>query len=233
MTTPWFPNTELWPVQHPDRLQLYTMATPNGLKVSIALEEMGIPYEAHLVNILENTQFDPDYLKLSPNGKIPTILDPNGPAGEPITLMETGAILLYLAEKSGKLMPADPRQAWVVKQWLFMQVAHIGPMFGQFGHFYKFAKGKTSDEYAVTRFTNEAKRLLKVLDDRLATTSWLAGEEYTIADVATFPWVACLSFYDGLEAVEFDTFGHVKAWLERCEVRPATQRGRQVGLIGS
>src|SRR5690554_1924792 len=149
MSATWFPNTQQWPVEHPDRLQLYTMATPNGLKVSIALEEMGIPYEAHLVNIMENTQFDPDYLKLSPNGKIPTILDPNGPEGEPVTMMESGAILLYLAEKSGKLLPKDRRGELTVRQWLFFQMAHVGPMFGQFGHFYKYAAGKTSDEYAV------------------------------------------------------------------------------------
>lgn len=231
MSAIWFPNTDLWPVQHPDRLQLYTMATPNGLKVSIALEEMGIPYEAHLVNIMENTQFDPDYLKLSPNGKIPTILDPNGPGGEPITMMESGAILLYLAEKSGLLLPQDRRGELVVRQWLFFQMAHVGPMFGQFGHFYKYAVGKTSDEYAVQRYTQEAKRLLQVLDDRLAVSPWLAGDEYSIADIAVFPWVAGLSWYDGLAVLEFDRFTHVKAWLETCEARPATQRGRQVGLV--
>lgn len=231
MTQTWFPDTQKWPVDHPDRLQLYTMATPNGQKVSIALEETGLPYEWHLVNIRDGDQHHPDYLKLSPNGKIPTIIDPDGPDGSPLIMMESGAILLYLADKSGMLIPADERGRRQVHQWLFFQMAHIGPMFGQFGHFFKFAADQTSDDYGVTRYTNEAKRLLGVLDHRLAESEWLAGPAYSIADIATGPWVNGLGFYGGLDVLEFDQYRHVKRWQDAFNARPAVQRGRVIGQV--
>lgn len=230
MSKPWFPNTAQWPVEHPERLQLYTMATPNGQKVSIALEEMQLPYEWHLVNIIKDDQHQPDYRKLSPNGKIPTIIDPNGPDGEPLIMMESGAILLYLAQKTGQLMPADERGKLAVQQWLFFQMAHVGPMFGQFGHFFKFAADKTTDDYGVNRYTGEAKRLLKVMDDRLAESPYLAGDTYSIADIATFPWINALDFYNGKDVLEYDTFTHVKRWCDACNERPATQAGSKIGV---
>lgn len=230
MSKPWFPNTTQWPVEHPERLQLYTMATPNGQKVSIALEEMQLPYEWHLVNIIKDDQHQSDYRKLSPNGKIPTIIDPDGPDGEPLIMMESGAILLYLAQKTGQLMPADERGKLAVQQWLFFQMAHVGPMFGQFGHFFKFAADKTTDDYGVNRYTGEAKRLLKVMDDRLAESPYLAGDTYSIADIATFPWVNALDFYNGKDALEYDTFTHVKRWCDACNERPATQMGSKIGV---
>lgn len=232
MSHPWFPDTEKWPVEYPDRLQLYTMATPNGQKVSIALEETGLPYEWHLVNIRDGDQHRPDYLKLSPNGKIPTILDPDGPDGSPLMLMESGAILLYLADKTGQLIPADERGRRQVQQWLLFQVGHIGPMFGQFGHFFKFAADQTKDDYAVNRYTNEAKRLLDVLDERLKVSEWLAGPDYSVADIATGPWVNGLAFYGGLEVLEFNRFAHVKRWQDAFNARPAVQRGRVIGQVG-
>lgn len=231
MTSPWFPDTEKWPVEHPDRLQLYTMATPNGQKVSIALEETGLPYEWHLVNIREGDQHRPDYLQLSPNGKIPTILDPDGPGGQPLVMMESGAILLYLAEKTGQLIPRDARGRLAVQQWLFFQMAHVGPMFGQFGHFFKFAREQTQDDYAVTRYTNEAKRLLGVLDARLETSEWLAGDDYSVADIATGPWVNGLTFYGGEEVLELASFNHVLRWQAAFNARPAVQRGRVIGQV--
>ena len=229
MTEPWFPNTRQWPVKHPDRIQLYTMATPNGQKVSIALEEMKLPYEAHLVNIIQDDQHQPDYRKLSPNGKIPSIIDPDGPDDEPLILMESGAILLYLAEKTGQFIPADPRGKLAVHQWLFFQMAHVGPMFGQFGHFFKFARDKTTDDYGVNRYTGETTRLLQVMDDRLAESAYLAGPDYSIADIATLPWVNCLDFYDGKEALQYQRFQHVQRWCDELNARPAVAVGRQVG----
>ncbi len=230
MSKPWFPNTAQWPVEHPERLQLYTMATPNGQKVSIALEEMQLPYEWHLVNIIKDDQHQPDYRKLSPNGKIPTIIDPDGPGGEPLIMMESGAILLYLAEKTGQLMPSDEQGKLAVQQWLFFQMAHVGPMFGQFGHFFKFAADKTTDDYGVNRYTGEAKRLLQVMDDRLAESRYIAGDTYSIADVATFPWINALDFYNGKEALEYDRFTHVKRWCDACNERPASQVGSKIGV---
>lgn len=231
MTTPWFPNTEQWPVSHPDRLQLYTMATPNGQKVSIALEEMALPYEWHLVNIINDDQHQPDYRKLSPNGKIPTIIDPDGPDGQPLIMMESGAILLYLAEKTGRFIPSDQRGKLAVHQWLFFQMAHVGPMFGQFGHFFKFARDKTTDDYGVKRYTGEATRLLQVMDDRLAESAYLAGPDYTIADMATLPWVNCLDFYEGKPAVQYDRFRHVQRWCDELNARAAVRTGSQVGKL--
>ena len=219
-----------WAPQHPDRIQLYTLPTPNGKKASIALEEFGLPYEAHTINIGKGDQHDPEYLRINPNNKIPSIIDPNGPDGEPIAIMESGAILHYLARKTGTLMPTDPRGENEVLQWLFFQVGSVGPMFGQFGHFFMYAKGKT-DAYGENRYTQETIRLLNVLNQRLEGRDWLVGD-YSIADIATGPWVSGLEYYEGLEAVEWDRFDNVKAWYARFKERPAVQRGWNVGMPG-
>ncbi len=222
----WFPAR--WPPTMPDEIQLYSMATPNGQKVSIALEEMGFAYDAHLIDIIANDQFDPDYLKLSPNGKIPTLLDPRGPEGKQVILMETIAILVYLADKSGQLLPQNYLARMDHMQWLLFQAAHIGPMFGQFGHFYKFARDKTSDDYALNRYSGEARRLLKVLDERLRDREHIMGD-YSIVDIATAPWVECLGgFYEAGEHLELAGFANVNAWLQRVSSRPAYIRGRDV-----
>ncbi|MBX2803215.1 MAG: glutathione S-transferase N-terminal domain-containing protein [Myxococcales bacterium] len=215
-----------WPVQHPDRIQLYSLATPNGQKAGIMLEEAGLPYEAHLVNIMENHQFDADYAAINPNSKIPTLIDPDGPGGQPIALMESGAILLHLARKAGRLLPTDPRKELQTLQWMLFQVGHVGPMFGQFGHFYKFAKGKT-DTYGEERYGKEVTRLLGVLDGHLASREWLV-DEFTIADIMTVPWINALDFYDGKDAVGYGDFPHVHAWVARFMERPGVQRGVQV-----
>ena len=217
-----------WSPNHPDRIQLYSLATPNGQKIAIALEELGLPYEAHTIDIMSGDQFDPEYLRINPNGKIPSIVDPDGPGGAPIALMESGAILLYLAEKTGRLLPDDPALRWEATQWLFFQMASVGPMFGQFGHFNKFAKGKTSDEYAIERYTKEAKRLLQVLETRLEGREYLAGGELTVADIATVPWIQALDFYEGKERLRYSELERVPAWVERCWSRPAFQRGSKV-----
>lgn len=217
-----------WPINHPKRLQLFSLATPNGQKVSIALEELGIPYEAHTVRIGDDEQFDPQFLAINPNNKIPAIVDPNGPGGE-LKLFESGAILLYLAEKTGKLLPKDPSERIECIQWVFFQMAGIGPMFGQFGHFYKYAADKCQDPYPVNRYRNEARRLLGVLEKRLAGRQFIMGSEYSIADIATFPWVGCLDWgYNGYQAIGLDDFPTVMAWYERCKNRPASQKGLNV-----
>jgi len=226
MTESLFPSR--WPPKHPDRIQLYSLATPNGKKIAIALEELQLPYEAHRIDILAGDQHDPGFLKLNPNGKIPALIDPDGPGGEPLVLMESGAILLYLADKTGKLVPADPRLRWEVTQWLMFQMASVGPYFGQFGHFFKYARDKTSDDYALERYTKEAKRLLGVLDRRLAGRDYLVGGELSIADIATFPWVGGLEHYEARDALEVASFGNVGAWYDRCTSRPAAQRGAKV-----
>lgn len=216
-----------WNVEHPDRLQLYFMATPNGLKGSIVLEELELPYEAHRVDIMANHQFDEDYVAINPNSKIPTLVDPKGPGGEPMAIMESGAILMYLAQKTGKLLSSDPRLHSETMQWLFFQVGHVGPMFGQFGHFFKFAKGKT-DTYGEERYGKETKRLLGVLDRRLADREYLAGE-FSIADIATVPWLNALDFYGAKDVVDYASFKNVNAWVERFMARPGVQRGLAVG----
>ncbi len=224
MDTDLFPSR--WPPAHPDRIQLYSLATPNGKKAAIALEEVGLPYEAHRINIMAGDQFDPEFVRLNPNSKIPTLLDPNGPGGEPIAIMESGAILHYLARRTGKLLPTDPRGENEVLQWLFFQVGHVGPMLGQFGHFYKFAKGKT-DDYGQKRYGAEVTRLLGVIEKRLADRDYLVGE-YTIADIATVPWIAALDFYEGKHYVGYADFPRVDAWVQRVLARPAVQRGLEV-----
>lgn len=221
-----FPITRRWPAQHPGRIQLYSLNTPNGVKASIMLEETGLPYEAHLVDIMKNESHDPGFLALNPNGKIPAIIDPNGPGGEPLALFESGAILLYLADKSGQFIASDGALRWETIQWLFFQMASIGPMFGQLGYFNKFAGKEIADKRPLERYVAESKRLLGVLDARLAQGPWLMGEDYSIVDIATVGWVRNLiTFYEARELVGFDTFTGVSAWLERALERPAVQRG--------
>ncbi|ACR28963.1 glutathione S-transferase N-terminal domain-containing protein [Burkholderia glumae] len=221
-----FPITKKWPAQHPDRLQLYSLPTPNGVKVSIMLEEIGLPYEPHLVRFDTNDQLSPEFLSLNPNNKIPALIDPDGPGGQPIGLFESGAILLYLAEKTGKLIPADAAGRYQTIQWLMFQMGGIGPMFGQLGFFHKFAGRDYEDKRPRDRYVGEAKRLLGVLEARLASNAWIAGADYTIADIATFPWVRNLvGFYEAGELVEFERFPNLGRALEAFLARPAVQRG--------
>jgi GSH-dependent disulfide-bond oxidoreductase len=224
-----FPITKRWPAEHPDRLQLYSLPTPNGVKVSIMLEEIGLPYEPHLVDFNKDDQRTPEFLSLNPNGKIPAIVDPNGPGGEPLALWESGAILLYLSDKTGKLVPADTARRYETIQWVFFQMAFIGPMFGQVGYFHKFAGKDISDKRPLERYRNEAKRLLGVLETRLSDRQWIMGNEYTIADISMLGWVRNLiGFYGARELVEFDSLKSVPAWLERGLARPAVQRGLNI-----
>ena len=217
-----------WPIEHPDRIQLYSLATPNGQKVSIALEELSLPYEPHKVNIMENDQFTDEFKAACPNSKIPAIVDPEGPDGKPLAIFESGAILLHLAEKTGKLIPTDARKRSECLQWLFFQMAGVGPMFGQLGHFYKFAKERLP--YPTERYTNEVRRLLGVLETQLDGQSYLVGEEYTIADICTFPWVGCVDWgYGAREYLKLDAdFPNVVAWHKRCTEKPASVRGAKV-----
>jgi GST-like protein len=224
-----FPIASRWPARHPDRIQLYSLDTPNGVKASIMLEETGLPYEAHLVDIMENESHLPEFLALNPNGKIPAIIDPDGPGGKPLGLFESGAILMYLADKTGKFIPADAAARWETIQWVFFQMASIGPMFGQVGFFNKFAGRQYEDKRPLQRYVNESKRLLGVLDGRLAGRDWIMGSDYTIAHIATLGWVNNLiTFYEARELVEYDRFGNVAAWLERGLARPAVQRGLKI-----
>ena len=221
-----FPIAGRWKPSDDSKIQLYSFPTPNGVKVSIALEELGLPYEAHLAHIGQDDQKTPEFLSLSPNGKIPAIIDPDGPGGQPIGIFESGAILLYLADKTGRLIPADPAARLECIQWLFFQMASVGPMFGQLGHFYKFAADKITDPYPTERYLNETKRLLGVLEERLAGRQWIMGDQYTIADIAIFPWVRTVrDFYEAGEAVGLDDLPNVTGWLERCLERPASIKG--------
>ncbi|MEO6800718.1 MAG: glutathione S-transferase N-terminal domain-containing protein [Rhodanobacter sp.] len=224
-----FPITSRWPPQHPDRIQLYSLNTPNGVKASIMLEETGLPYEPHLVDIMHHESQTPEFLSLNPNGKIPAIIDPAGPGGEPLALFESGAILLYLADKSGRFIPAKPARRWECIQWVFFQMAAIGPMFGQVGYFNKFAGKDIADKRPLARYVNESKRLLGVLDGRLAGRDWIMGNDYSIADIATLGWVNNLiTFYEARELVDYDRLAHVPAWLERALERPAVARGLRI-----
>jgi GSH-dependent disulfide-bond oxidoreductase len=221
-----FPITRKWPAQHPDRLQLYSLPTPNGVKVSIMLEEIGLPYEVHLVSFDSNDQMSAEFLSVNPNNKIPAILDPNGPGGAPLPLFESGAILIYLAEKTGQLMPRDPAGRYQTIQWLMFQMAGIGPMFGQVGFFHKFAGKDFEDKRPRDRYVAESKRLLGVLNRRLADRAWIMGEGFTIADVATFPWVNNLiGFYGAGDLVGIADFPHVKRALSSFMARPAVVKG--------
>ena len=224
-----FPITGKWPAGNPDVIQLYSLPTPNGVKVSIALEELGLAYEPHAIDIGRNETWTPEYLSLNPNGKIPAIIDPDGPGGRPIGLFESGAILVYLADKTGKLMPADPARRYEALQWIFFQMAAVGPMFGQLGFFHRFAGKDYEDKRPRDRYLAETKRLLGVIDDRLATRPYMMGEDYGMADIALLGWVRNLNgFYEAGELVEFDKLRHVPAWLERGLARPAVQRGLNI-----
>jgi len=221
-----FPITQRWPAQHPDRLQLYSLPTPNGVKVSIMLEEIGLPYEPHTIDIGKNETWGPEFLSLNPNGKIPAIIDPDGPDGKPLGLFESGAILVYLAEKTGKFLPKDPARRYEALAWVFFQMAAVGPMFGQVGFFHKFAGKDYEDKRPRDRYVAESKRLLGVLETRLADRDWIMGDEYTIADIAIFPWVRNLvGFYEAGELVEFGGFPNVKRVLEAFVARPAVAKG--------
>jgi GST-like protein len=228
-----FPIATRWPAAHPDRIQLYSFPTPNGVKVSIALEETGLPYEPHAINIMKNESWTPEFLSLNPNGKIPAIVDPNGPGGKPIGLFESGAILIYLADKSGKLLPTDPARRYEAMQWVFFQMAAIGPMFGQLGFFHKFAGKDITDKRPLERYRDESKRLIGVMEKRLTGRKWFMDDDYTIADIAHVGWVRNLiGFYDAGELVGIKDFPNVLAWLDRALARPAVQRGLDIPARG-
>jgi GST-like protein len=227
-----FPITKKWPAAHPERLQLYSLPTPNGVKVAIALEEIGLAYEPHLVKFDTNDQLSPEFLSLNPNNKIPAILDPNGPGGQPLPLFESGAILIYLADKTGQLLPSleqDPARRYEAIQWLMFQMGGIGPMFGQVGFFHKFAGKDYEDKRPRDRYLAEARRLLSVLDGHLKGKAWLLGDEYSIADIATFPWINNLiGFYGARDLVGYDDFREVDRVLQSFLARPAVQRGLKI-----
>ena len=221
-----FPITRKWPAKHADRIQLYSLPTPNGVKVSIMLEETGLPYEPHLVSFETNDQMTPEFLSLNPNNKIPAIIDPDGPGGKPLPLWETGAILIYLAEKAGKFIPQDAARRYETIQWVMWQMGGVGPMFGQLGFFHKFAGKDYEDKRPRDRYVAESKRLLGVLNGRLATRQWIMGDDYTIADIATFPWVRNLiGFYGAGDLVGIADFPHVTRALEAFVARPAVAKG--------
>jgi GST-like protein len=221
-----FPITRKWPARHPERIQLYSLPTPNGVKVSIMLEETGLPYEPHLVSFDSNDQMSPEFLSLNPNNKIPAILDPDGPGGRPLALFESGAILIYLAEKSGRLMPREAGARYETIQWLMFQMGGIGPMFGQVGFFHKFAGKHYEDKRPRDRYIAESRRLLGVLDGRLQGRDWIMGEDYSIADIATFPWVRNLvGFYEAGDLVGMADFANVTRVLKSFVARPAVIRG--------
>ncbi|MGO4394638.1 glutathione S-transferase N-terminal domain-containing protein [Variovorax sp. M-6] len=228
-----YPITQKWPAAHPDRLQLYSLPTPNGVKVSIMLEETGLAYEPHLVSFESNDQNSPEFLSLSPNNKIPAILDPNGPGGKPLALFESGAILLYLADKTGQLIPQEPAGRYEAIQWLMFQMGGIGPMFGQVGFFNKFAGKDYEDKRPRDRYVAESKRLLKVLDRQLEGRDWILGDGYSIADIATFPWVRNLiGFYEAGELVGIADFPNVMRVLEAFVARPAVVAGLNIPARG-
>jgi GSH-dependent disulfide-bond oxidoreductase len=228
-----FPITRRWPPAHPDRIQLYSLNTPNGVKASIMLEETGLPYEAHFVDFSKGDQKTPEFLSLNPNGKIPAMIDPKGLGDRPTALFESGAILLYLAEKTGKFLPLDPPARWEVVSWLMWQMGGVGPMFGQVGFFHKFAGKNFEDKRPRDRYVAETRRLLGVLNGQLAGREWIIGAEYTIADIATLGWVRNLiGFYEARQLVGFDEYQNVAAWLDRGLARPAVQRGLEIPKRG-
>ena len=228
-----FPITHRWPPSYPDRLQLYSLNTPNGVKVSIMLEEIGLPYEPHLVDFNKDDQKTPEFLSLNPNGKIPAIIDPDGPGGKPLALFESGAILEYLAEKTGNLIPADPARRWETIQWVHFQMGAVGPMFGQVGFFHKFAGKDFEDKRPRDRYVAESKRLLGVMDRHLASGPWFMGDDYTIADISMLGWTRNLiGFYGAGELVGFTDYANVGAWLSRGLARPAVQRGLEIPKRG-
>jgi len=226
-----FPITKKWPPRHSDRIQLYSLPTPNGVKVSIMLEETALPYEAQRVSFDANDQKSPEYLSLNPNGKIPAILDPHGPGNAPLALFESGAILIYLAEKSGQFMPREPARRYQTIQWLMFQMAGIGPMFGQVGFFHKFAGKDYEDKRPLQRYADESRRLLGVLDRRLGENAWIMGDDYSVADIATFPWIKNLvGFYDAGVLVGISDFAQVTRALQAFTLRPAVIRGSAIPM---
>jgi len=221
-----FPITRKWPAQHADRIQLYSRPTPNGVKVSIMLEETGLPYEPHLINFSTDDQTTPEFLSLNPNNKIPAIIDPDGPGSKPLGLFESGAILIYLAEKTGQYLPQDPAGRYEAIQWLMFQMGGIGPMFGQLGFFHKFAGKEYEDKRPRDRYVAESKRLLGVLNRHLTDRQWIMGDDYTIADIATFPWVRNLiGFYEASDLVGIQDFPHVTRVLSAFVARKAVEKG--------
>jgi len=215
-----------WPAEHPDRLQLFSAPTPNGVKVGIMLEECGLPFEPHRIDIGANESHDPAFLALNPNGKIPAIYDPDGPNGSPLALFESGAILLYLADKCGRFIAPDPNARYATIQWVMWQMGGVGPMFGQLGFFHKFAGRDFEDKRPRDRYAAESARLLGVLDERLATRAWVMGDDYSIADISLLGWVRNLiGFYEAAEIVGFERFGNVRRWLDAGLARPGVQRG--------
>ncbi|MEO6582370.1 MAG: glutathione S-transferase N-terminal domain-containing protein [Sphingomicrobium sp.] len=223
-----FPVSRRWPASYPDRLQLYSVPSPNGVKISIFLKETGLPYEAHRIPFGEDGTRSAEYLALNPYGKIPVIIDPSGPGGQPLALFESGAILLYLAEKTGQLLPSDAAQRWEAIQWLFWQVGGVGPMFGQIGYFHRFGGKAIEDPRPLQRYVDECKRLLAVLDRQLEGREWVIGD-YSIADISLIGWVRNLiGYYEARELVGFEDFGNVGAWLDRALARPAVQRGLKI-----
>ena len=224
-----FPIITKWPAEHPERLQLYSLPTPNGVKVSIMLEEVGLAYEAHKVSFDTQDQLSPEFLSLNPNNKIPAIIDPNGPGGEPLALFESGAILIYLAEKTAQLLPQAPAARYETLQWLMFQMAGIGPMFGQVGFFNKFAGKAYEDKRPRDRYAAEARRLLEVLEKRLLGRSWIMGDEYSIADIATFPWIRNLiGSYESGDLVGITDCPNVLRALDGFVARPAVIRGLNI-----
>jgi GSH-dependent disulfide-bond oxidoreductase len=224
-----WPITKKWPAKHPDRIQLYSLNTPNGVKVSTMLEETGLPYEPHTVRFDRDDQLSPEFLSLNPNNKIPAIIDPNGPGGKPLPLFESGAILIYLAEKSGQFLPVDPAQRYQCLQWLMFQMGGTGPMFGQLGFFHKFAGKDWEDKRPRDRYAAESKRLLGVLDRHLEGKTWMLGDEFSIADIAIFPGINTLStYYVAGDLVGWDGFGNVRRVFEAFRQRPAFQRALMI-----
>jgi GST-like protein len=228
-----FAITRKWPAQYPERIQLYSMPTPNGVKISIMLEETGLAYEAHRVDFDAHEQTSAEFLSLNPNNKIPAIIDPDGPGGAPLPLFESGAILVYLADKSGQLLPAGGAARYHTLQWLFFQIGGIGPMFGQLGFFHKFAGKDYEDKRPRDRYVAEARRLLKVVDGQLAGRNWITGDDFTIADIAIFPMVRNLvGYYAAGGLVGYGDFVHVQRALAQFLERPAVRRGLQIPAQG-
>jgi GST-like protein len=224
-----FPITKKWPAEHPDRIQLYSLPTPNGVKISIMLEETGLPYEPHLVRFDTDDQMTSAFRSLNPNNKIPAILDPNGPDGKPLPLFESGAILIYLADKSGQLIPQDAAGRYEAIQWVMFQMGGIGPMFGQVGFFHKFAGKEYEDKRPRDRYVAESRRLLGVLNQQLEGRNWILGDKYSIADIATFPWVRNLAgFYEAGDLVGIQDFPNVTRALAAFVARPAVERGLNI-----
>ncbi|PIE07955.1 MAG: glutathione S-transferase [Rhodobacterales bacterium] len=224
-----FPITQRWPAKDPSVIQLYSFPTPNGVKVSAMLEECGLAYEAHAIRFSEADQFTPEFLSLNPNNKIPAIIDPDGPGGAPMGLFESGAILVYLAEKTGKFLPSEPQARYQVLQWLMWQMGGFGPMLGQFGYFQAFAGKEIEDRRPWTRYKEESERLLDVLDGHLEGREFVAGGEYSVADMAIWPWVRVIGLaYEAWEVLELDNRANVIRWYEACANRPASKRAVNV-----